>query len=309
MNTIKQKIFISFICLLVFPLSLVTSINYFKSAQAIEKKTASQLKAVANLASQQIDRYFIDIENLSSNISNNSVVLDRLNQPYVPVQQWTIADLRQQERMRTYLKGISELKPGIASIVVYGRNGIVDFYHPTHQWNSSFSVEQESWYRKAAEAQGRWILSGRREDRQLIGLPTGQYDDVITFARLIRSTETLEPLGILAIHIHIDILHNLVDLTLSSSSSLKILDDEGRIVISGGNHDGNEPDQEGLAVTMQSPYTNWRSTLTISRNELLQGNEGNPQFHRGVYRIVAVNRRRDGAFPVARHRQADSEAS
>lgn len=67
-NTIKNKIFFSYVLLLIIPLSLVAMVNYIKSANILEEKAVEQFDTVSQLANQQFDQFFIDIDNLSKNI-------------------------------------------------------------------------------------------------------------------------------------------------------------------------------------------------------------------------------------------------
>ena len=69
-NTIKNKILFSYVLLLIIPLSLVAMVNYIKSANILEEKAVEQFDTVSQLANQQFDQFFIDIDNLSKNISN-----------------------------------------------------------------------------------------------------------------------------------------------------------------------------------------------------------------------------------------------
>lgn len=67
-NTIKNKILFSYVLLLIIPLSLVAMVNYIKSANILEEKAVEQFDTVSQLANQQFDQFFIDIDNLSKNI-------------------------------------------------------------------------------------------------------------------------------------------------------------------------------------------------------------------------------------------------
>ena len=268
MNTIKHKMFISYVALLIIPLATVATVNYLISAATIEHKSVLQQETIAALASQQIDIYFKDIENVSFNLINNSIIQERLRQPFVPYAQWTTRDIRSEQQVKELLKGFFHLKTGISSIILYGYNGINDYYHPTNVWNSSYDSASDAWYTQAAASDGRWALSGTREERQLATRITGEHEQVITFARLIRSLETFEPLGVLAINVHLHTLHNLSSLHMSSGS-LSILDQHGEPVIGGGEWNAADRRDE-LRVTAQSPYTGWSSTYVTSRSELFK---------------------------------------
>lgn len=61
-NTIKNKILFSYVLLLIIPLSLVAMVNYIKSANILEEKAVEQFDTVSQLANQQFDQFFIDIE-------------------------------------------------------------------------------------------------------------------------------------------------------------------------------------------------------------------------------------------------------
>jgi two-component system sensor histidine kinase YesM len=258
----------SYLVLLVFPLSTVAMLNYWKSADVIEEKSISQFHNVSLLANQQFDQYFRDIETLSFNIMESPIIQSRLKQRYVQPNDWTTAQIEQEEKVRQFLGSIYKMKQGIDSIVLYENNGIDDYYQPIRTvWNNRIQAKNEKWYKRAVEAEGRWILTGLREDAQLLSTVEPAPKQVVTFSRVLKDENTFEPLGVLAIHIDIATLQELAVIK-DSGTRLTILDETGIPVVSSANFTGDETGGNWLKVSAKSEITGWNSVTMVSKDEL-----------------------------------------
>lgn len=266
--SIRWKMFCSYVVLLVLPLSTVAMLNYWKSADVIEEKSISQFHNVSLLANQQFDQYFRDIETLSFNVMESPIIQDRLKQQYVQPNDWTTEQIEQEEKVRRFLGSLFKMKQGIDSIILYGNNGIYDYYQPIRTvWNNDIQARNEEWYKRAALADGRWILTGLREESQLLSTLEPVPKKVVTFSRVLKDENTFQTLGVLAIHIDSVTLQELAVIK-DPGTRLTILDEEGVSVVSNANFTGNETGGEWLKVSSSSDFTGWNSVAMISKDEL-----------------------------------------
>lgn len=282
-KTIKQKIFISYVILLIIPFSIFIMFNYVKSKEILEAKSVQQFETVTRVVNQQFDQYFIDIENLSINILVSPVVQDFLRSPSISLNEWTTIQIQEQKRINQFLNGIFNLKPGISSIRIHGFNDRYSFYHPTRRWDHTFDGSKEEWFEKTIDMDGRWMLTGKREERQLFHTLQPEPEEVVTFSRMIKDLETLKPIGVLAINIDIHTLKDLAGIS-HFPSELKIVDKEGFSIIQTDDRYVNLRDDELLKVSSQSPFTEWTTVYITPKHELLTETR---QF-RNLMLIVAI---------------------
>lgn len=282
-NTIKNKILFSYVLLLIIPLSLVAMVNYIKSANILEEKAVEQFDTVSQLANQQFDQFFIDIDNLSKNIFQSSVVQRHLTQPFVPSNEY----YRGEVEISAFLKRICDLKPDISSIVIYGSNNRNYYYHPKRRWNSSYDGTQEQWYQEAVAKDGAWVLSGPREDRQLYNKFDKRPEQVVTFSRVIKNLKTLDPIGVLAINVEIETLEHLTGVD-TGENNLVILDKEGKPVVASEELSKWENRDELLQVSTVSPVTGWTSTYFADKTELVKESKHIRNFMIGLTVLLLV---------------------
>lgn len=267
-NKIKHRIFVSYVFLLIIPLAVAVFFHYWKTVQILEEKAEEQFYTVTSVVNQQFEQYFIDIQNLSMNIFGNSIIQEYLQQPYLPPEQWTTQDIEKEEEIREFLNGIYNLKPGISSIIIYSYNGMHQFYHPVNRWDYSVNEMEEAWFKRTEQLKGRWVLSGRRAERQLFHPLTPEPEDVVTVSRLIRDVETFQPLGVLAINIKIELIKHIATLP-DPSSQLLILDHEKQPVVASANIALSGSKDEVIEVSSISPLQ-WETVYRASKPELIK---------------------------------------
>lgn len=267
--TIKNKILLSYVMLLIVPLSAITLIYYVKSKNIIEEKSIEQFHTVSELANQQFDQYFTDIENLSMNVLKSTTVQKHLREPLAPYGEWTQEDFQREIEMKRFLRGIYELKPGISSIILYGYNGQNYYYHPINRWDNGYDGWRESWVRETVEKEGAWVLSGKREEKQLYPQYNFPPEQVVTFSRLIKDLKSFSPLGVLAINVDISTLEQLAGVN-TGDNQLIIYDQKGRLVVSSEGLNKDVQEGELLQVSETSPFTNWTSTYYASKEDLIK---------------------------------------
>ncbi len=265
-KTIEKKILRSYLLLLIIPLCLITVFNYTQSAGTIQKKSVEQFYTVTEVINNQFDQYFRDVENLSINVLQEPRIQTVLRQPFIPSNAWTTKQIEDDTRVSNFLYGIYKLKPGISSILVYGFNDMNYFYHPTRRWNISYDGRQEEWYQKTIEADGSWILSGRRTELQLFSTLDMEKETVVTISRVIKDLDTFKPLGVLYINIKLDMLDTLSTWN-ERPNRLDITDQSGDPVIEKGDWLGTEPDN-WIKVTTVSDFTQWKVNYYASKEEL-----------------------------------------
>ncbi|ANE46551.1 hypothetical protein SY83_09980 [Paenibacillus swuensis] len=270
-QTIQNKILFSQIVLVIVPLSVVALLNYMQSSRVIEDKAVEQFYTISQLANQQLDQYIEEISKLADNITESPIISDRLRQGYVPYYKFTEKEIREENKVREFLIGMYKLKPGISSIRLYGDNGIQDYYHPELIWKTEMKVSEEEWYRKTREANGKWIISGIRQEKQfgtLFDKPSLHPEAVVTFSRLLKDRVTFKPVGMLAINLRIEQLESMFG-AIDSNHQLLILDEHNKPIIN-SKEAVQTKGKAYLKVSTKSPLTGWTSVYMASKADLFK---------------------------------------
>ncbi|QTH42694.1 sensor histidine kinase [Cohnella sp. LGH] len=268
-QTIKSKILVSFIVLLIIPMSLIAVINYLKSASILEVKAREQFQYLSEGTNQQFTQYMKNLDTLSMNIVEAPVIQKRLMQPFVPPVEWTTKQIEQESEVKKFLAGIHKLTPGLAGIAVFGYNGIVDYTHPDRNFVAEFDYVQEEWFKKAAARNGSWVLSGRRVEREFSSYQSPGEVEVVTFARVINSLNSLRPMGVLAINMKISEFEAILGIA-DRERYVVILDEEGRTILSTNGAEDRLRDEGWLQSSSLSPVTGWTSIHLTSKEELFK---------------------------------------
>lgn len=269
MSTIHRKILFGYILLIVVPLGAMAVFSYEHSATTVEDKAEQQFEVVSEMAALQFDQYFKDIENLSVNILQNSLLQQLLNQEMIPAEEWTTREIQLDNEAKQFLNGIYKLKPGISSILIYGFNGQHYYYHPTRRWDENVDGTKAIWYEQTIELNGRWRLSGKRNEQQLFTTLDPNSEEVVTFSRMINDLNTFEPLGVLSINVQLKTLEQLAGIT-QKQSGLIILDEQGKPIVTSMDKEKDMLNSEVLEVSTLSPFTGWTSVYFTSKEELFK---------------------------------------
>src|SRR5690554_3869085 len=163
------------------PLIFVAVVNYMKSASILEDKAREQFLFLSEATNQQFNQYFANIDTISMNIVESPVIQSRLMQEYVPTLEWTTMQIEDEAEIRKFLNGIYKLTPGLSGIMIYGYNGISDFFHMSLNLNLAFDPTSEPWYQEAAYNKGSWVISGKRVEKEFSSFLNESSEQVVTF--------------------------------------------------------------------------------------------------------------------------------
>lgn len=268
-RSIKTKIMVAFIALLVLPIGLIAIFNYMKSASTLEDQAREQFLYLSEAANGQFNQYLTNLDTISMNIVESPVIQSRLKQRFVPLPEWTPTQIANETQVKKFLEGIHKLTPGLSGIAIYGNNGNIDFTHPSHTMNISFGLDQQPWYIKAGERSGSWVLSGKRVEAEYDLFLQPSTEEVVTFARLIKDLGTLKPLGMLVISIKLSALEAVLGIA-DTGRHYVMVNESGQTVLATTQAESRLDDPSWLQFSSVSPVTGWTSTHLVSRDELFQ---------------------------------------
>ena len=265
--SVKNKILISYFLPILLPVIILLGINLYQSAGIIEKNAMAEFSYVVESARQQLDQYILDIAALSYNLYESDTVRERFNQDYIPSEQWKMQQIQDANTVKQYLYGLYKLKSGISSIILYGLNGIYDYFHNDRIWNDNYTPFDEEWYQHTLNSDGQWFLSPQREERQFVTNYHPVTERVVTFSRLIRDLDTLKPLAILCINIKVETLENIV--MLKTVPYYMIIKNQQNELILDSRSKTNTIDPNDLLTAISiSSVTGWEISYMTPKAEL-----------------------------------------
>jgi two-component system sensor histidine kinase YesM len=268
-QSIKTKILVSFIFLLMIPMSLIAVFNYLKSASILEDKAVEQFQYLSEVTNQQFNQYVTNIDTISMNIVEATTIQSRLKQKFVPAIEWTREQIAAEAEVKKFLEGIHKLIPGLSGIAIYGFNGIIDFTHPNQNIKIDFEPKNEDWYKKAAAQNGNWVLGGKRIESEFAFFIKESEESVVTFSRLIKNLNSLEPMGVLAINMKVSELESILGMS-ETGRHFVVVDEDGRTILSTYDAESRLQDNNWLQSSSISPVTGWTSTHLTSKEELFR---------------------------------------
>lgn len=263
--TIKQKIFWGYLILILIPLITITSIYYTSSVNIMENKAEQQLGLAGEAINEQYNTFFRDIDAISRDITGNDFVQETMGRAEHSVIGEPYTSVRLQNEMETYFTGICVRKPGIDSILIHGDNTLNYCFSLGYSWNKEYHAGQEEWYQEVLKADGHWVLTGIRSEKQLIQLGAAP-PQVVTFARLVKDMITFKPLGVLQININTSYLFQLGLDSANNDGYISIYDSQNHLVFS--NRDDNN--KKVLVIETVSDVTGWKTVYYAPKDELLK---------------------------------------
>lgn len=231
MKTIRGKIILYCGLCITFSVIFLALYSYNTYIQSIQEKNRKQMEVVVKSINVYCDQFFDELNIISLLTIQNGRVLDILSEPYCVPSNYTLSCINNETEMFNYLHELCKTKPLIESMLLYGDNGMNYYYHPYKTWNYQIEGRTEGWYHRAIEADGRWILTPIHEETQLFSMLYREIPPkVITFARLLKNPQTMEPVGVLAINIDSTFLNAISNIT-DVSGVINILDRDGNMII------------------------------------------------------------------------------
>lgn len=228
-KTLKGKLILYYSLLICLALISLGVYSYQTFSKSIKQKTSVQMETTARSVNVYCDQFFDEIDTMSLMIAQNSDVQYACNLPYTDNKDYTMDYIRAQNNIFAELNELNILKPLIESVYVLGANDMNYFFHPFKTWNPAVESRESSWYKEAIKADGNWVVTPIHINKQLYSPHMADIDkpiEVITYARIIKSVHTLQPIGVIAIDIKAEFLDKMAA-TVGADGVINILQQDG----------------------------------------------------------------------------------
>jgi len=215
-NSIQSNIAAVFAFLIVLT-AVVISISSYQLSSIAARKTAQEYTTeLIKQLNLNIQTYITNMENISMLVMNNRNVREFL----------TAQNTLNAEEISDFLQSISVSRKDISSINLFSEEGHWISDRKDAQLNPNITVEELSWYRDAAVANGEIVISSSQVQ------PIFQeYPWVVSLSREIRSPGSNQTLGILLVDMNFNVLNDIFDqFDIGKRGYVFIVDQRGNIV-------------------------------------------------------------------------------
>jgi two-component system, sensor histidine kinase YesM len=201
--SIKSKILIICLTVIIVPILVMTVISYFSSQHLLERKYTELLMEVAKQTNIRIDEYFKEIEKISLVTTFGMNSLNNSAEKNYPIQEF-LRDDSEQNKNEVYgmLMNYILMKDQEISIYVYNLNGGQDLIVGTKKpYNYHYRPTQEEWFQFFQVSTSKMMILDTHIDGQ-----TKNHTLAISHVRKILDTDSGTLLGFMVVSIDLGVI-------------------------------------------------------------------------------------------------------
>lgn len=202
---------------------------YYKYSEGAEESARNFTYDIVEQVNRNAEYYIKYMEDISNLTYFNKDIQAFLSQPVHP------DDYRGQIRraldrveIGEYFNSFLSIRQDIVSIYIFGENGEVLTNRTNFHLKDNIRIEDQPWYRKAAEAGGRIVIS----PTHVRNFTEDGYEWVVSLSRKINHLDTKKNLGVFLIDLNFRVIQEICgDVNLGSPSGyVFIVDRDGELV-------------------------------------------------------------------------------
>ncbi|NHN32360.1 cache domain-containing sensor histidine kinase [Paenibacillus agricola] len=220
-KSIQSTMAVAFSCLILFTTLFIAYTTYTLSTNAAEQGSREHTSQLMEQVNTNIETYISYMENISQMVFSNYDVRDYLKNP-------TLSGVRDnvdlEQRISSQLSSVLNTRKDISSILIFDNNGGIVPYNDT-ELNPFADPTQQSWYKKAIEANGNVVISSPHVQNVI-----REYNWVVSLSRQLSDVDG-KRLGVLLVDLNYNVINDLCSkIKLGKKGYIFILDQEGNIV-------------------------------------------------------------------------------
>jgi two-component system sensor histidine kinase YesM len=235
--SMEKKMIVIFVFLLSVPITYVSYMSARSTFNSVLHNATVNAEQMTTNASDTIDRYVADLKRTTAlPLYNNDV-------QYYLEQQTT--DWGKNASIGIFLKYLSHTKKEITSVYLVDKFDSIFYDKYPGIYEVSTEEQLPNWKRLVSNAGPLPVLQGKHSIR----VNSNKQKEVFSVLRTIKSTNTLENIGMIVFDIDIGLFKGILDPvnTVTMGSSM-IVDDQGKLIFASGNTDATQPQQQALLL-------------------------------------------------------------
>ncbi|KIL41595.1 C50 carotenoid epsilon cyclase [Gordoniibacillus kamchatkensis] len=223
-KSIQSSISVSFSCLILLSITVISFISYRLSADAVETNSERYISEIIQQVGMNIQSYVTNMENISTlaltnkdvkyYISGTSFVSETDRRPY-------------EKRISDLFQSILITRTDIASIMVFGYNGRFVSDRRITSLNPNAKLEDQPWYKNARKESGKSVISAPHVQNII----QNEYRWVVSLSRELKSADGIAGEGILLVDLNLKVINDICShIKLGKRGYVFIVDRDGNIV-------------------------------------------------------------------------------
>ncbi|TJY42650.1 sensor histidine kinase [Cohnella pontilimi] len=227
--SIRQKLFSTYVLLIVLPLGIISMISFTLFMSSFEKRIVNSFKDLNQQIISNSDTFLKNMLKISEMPFYDQRLLDILSKDYSTVE-YEMFERSQDYRYvnDTFFKDLFMFNNDIDSLVIYPQSGGY-VYRRGYQviYNYDYSPVEENWYKRIIDNGGAPVVIGLHKEKQV----SSPVKDVVSIGRVIVDSNSNRKLGVFIINLRSEVLSNLYKGLKFSSDVEQVIVDENDTVL------------------------------------------------------------------------------
>lgn len=221
-NSLRIRIFLSFIILFIIILLISNTVSYLISTQQMKQLRINEDQQLMGSLNNNIDNLLMDLDGIAKTLSANSQIQAILERT-------TASQIEEYQDYNTIKNIYNELafaRKEVSSIFIYSYISKKILYNnPSMSINEEVNIEDQSWYKKLKEGRikkiiypANWQYYYKYPDEQVISIIRNVYD-----------FDTFKAIGIVKVDCVISTLNNILK---NNTNSISLFDSDNNPIVS-----------------------------------------------------------------------------
>jgi len=227
-RTLKAQLTVYMVIIISFALVfIILSDNYFYT-RAMEDITTAHTTQMLTQINTNIDNYIQSADHIITYLSQNHSIIDYLRLEDFYDDRRVDLETEARNALRIYARNNRDLLGGILLVNRF------DLYISNEMYRVARNpLLNESWYKKAVEADGQPVLISKPIGRNLQNYHNYSAVDIVSLVRAVKDPETGEVLGVICADVLLSAIENHIrNITLGKNGYVFVMDEHGEMVYS-----------------------------------------------------------------------------
>ena len=227
LKSIQSHIAITFSAIIVFTIIIIGIISYGLASEAVKKNSMEYTYQLVEQVNRNIEAYITNMENISLMAQYNNDMREYLSKKEFSSE---VERVGYETKIEQLFDSILSSRKDIASIMVFGHNDriLISSNRKRTRLNEHVNPREQSWYKKALEAEGRAVVSPSHVQNIV---QDDYYRWVVSLSRELYSADGQRSLGVFLVDLNFSVINNMCsEIKLGKRGYVFIIDNEGNIV-------------------------------------------------------------------------------
>lgn len=244
----KRKLTVSYVCLIVFPLFIISIISFNLYSDEIQRTVIKSSVQSNESINKNLDTFLGMLSKLSEYPVKNKEILNLMTKDYSGDQYPEYEQSEDKDTIKEHLYyNIKTHSDMIDSVILYKSDFEIFGRTPRESLNAAYNPSQEQWFKSIEELEGGCAIVGIHRDFQ----QSIKGNFVISVGRAVIHPDTGKNIGCVIINVRADNLDRLwMDAKLTENSKFYLIDENNNVVFSGDKSILSENIEEVLGQDM-----------------------------------------------------------